>query len=128
MGGLAKQFLLNRVTVTFAIIIVLIIGWNLYVAANNDGTLTGRAVDAQGQPVGGATIMMTARNVDHDVEAGSTLSGDDGSFRFHNHGQYNLILTAEKDNIGKSEPVHVRLYFRNENFALRAPLVLARQR
>jgi len=125
MGTIPRQMLINRVTITFAVILTLIVGWNAYVAANNDGVLTGQVVDSGGRAVGGAKVTITARTVAHDLEIGSIVSGDDGVFRFEKHGQYNLVLTAEKDGVGKSAPRHIRLYFRNQDFALETPLVLS---
>ena len=113
MGTIPRQMLINRVTITFAVILALIVGWNAYVAANNDGVLTGQVVDSGGRAVGGAKVTITARTVAHDLEIGSIVSGDDGVFRFEKHG------------VGKSAPRHIRLYFRNQDFALETPLVLS---
>ena len=45
MGGW-RGWLINRVTLTFGALALLALGWNLYVAAHDDGILEGRVVDA----------------------------------------------------------------------------------
>ena len=49
------SWLTNRFVVTFGGAALLAAVWNVYIANNDDGRITGRVVDAAGQPVEGAT-------------------------------------------------------------------------
>ena len=123
MGGW-KGWLINRVTVTFGLIAVVVIGWNLYVAAHDDGVLEGRVVDGSGAPVEGARVTLSEQTIVSLSPIAETVTDAAGTFRFDKHDRHALVLTAEKPEIGQSPRVPVRLYFRNQNRAIDAPIVI----
>jgi hypothetical protein len=121
-----RPWLLNRVTVTFGLIAILVMGWNLYVLAHDDGILSGVVVGPDGVPVAGAEVVLSERTIVSLEPIARTLTGADGSFRFEKHDRHRVVLTASKEGIGESGRREVRLYFRNQNRHLDEPLLLAR--
>ena len=120
-----RGWLVNRVTITFGAIALIVLGWNLYVAAHDDGILEGRVVDAAGEPVAGAAVVLNERTIVSLAPIAETRTDGQGQFRFEGHDRHALVLTARKEGVGASPRVEVKLYFRNQNRALADPLTLA---
>jgi hypothetical protein len=119
-----KGWLVNRVTVTFGLIATIVIGWNLYVQAHDDGILLGTVVDGAGAPLPGARVVLNEQTIVSLAPIAETTTDATGRFRFERHDRHALVLTAEKPGVGRSERVDVRLYFRNQNRVLEAPIVV----
>lgn len=119
-----KSWLVNRVTITFGLIAVVVVAWNLYVQAHDDGILEGRVIDASGQPVEGAKVVLSERTIVSLAPIAETETDGNGGFRFSGHDRHALVLTVEKPELGQSGRIEVRLYFRNQNRRLRSPVVL----
>ena len=119
-----RNWLINRVTITFATILVVVVAWNLHVGAHDDGILEGRVVDRGGQPVTGAKVVLNERTIVSLAPIAETTTDEAGRFRFERHDRHALVLTAEKDGIGVSARIEVKLYFRNQNRVLEGPIVL----
>jgi len=120
-----RRWLINHVTITLGVIVLVILGWNVYVAANDDGVLSGRVVGPDGAPVEGAKVTLLERSVTTLVVQDETRTDAEGRFRFDGHGQYAAVLTAEKPGLGSTPRRQVRLYFRNQNRELKEPLRIA---
>ena len=120
----AREWLFNRVVITFALLAAIIIGWNLHVFAHDDGILEGVVIDANGRPVAGARVVLNERTITSLSPIAETLTGGDGRFRFAAHDRHALVLVADKPGVGMSERVEVRLYFRNQNRILKEPVML----
>lgn len=120
-----RSWLINRVTITFATLLVVIVTWNLHVRAHDDGVLEGLVVDQGGQPVTGAKVVLNERTIVSLAPIAETTTDEAGRFRFERHDRHALVLTAEKDGLGASARIEVKLYFRNQNRALQDPIVLA---
>ena len=119
-----RGWLVNRVTITFALIAAIVIGWNLYVQAHDDGVLVGQVVDANGTPVAGATVVLSEQTITSLSPIAETVTDEAGGFRFEGHDRHALVLTAEKAALGQSPRVDVRLYFRNQNRVMGTPIVI----
>lgn len=102
--------------------VVLVAGWNLFVVLNDDGIVVGRVVDADGAPVAGASVVMYEAGLLVSSPRQQTSAAADGTFRFADHGQHHFRLEASATGFGRSAPMTVRLYFRNQNTALDEPL------
>lgn len=120
------RWLVNRVTITFGAIALVVVLWNLYVAAHDDGILAGTVVGPDGQPVAGAEVVLSERTIVSLDPIAETTTDGDGHFRFNRHDQHRVVLTASKPGVGASGRLEVRLYFRNQNRELAEPLQLAR--
>lgn len=112
----------NRFTLTFGTIALGVLAWNIYVAGHDDGRLTGRVVDAAGRPVAGATVVLSRKTITSLDKLREATTDDAGRFAFDDHGQYVVVLTAEKPGQGRSPRLLTRLWFRNQN--LDAPQIL----
>ena len=117
-------FLLNRYVITFGSIAVLVAAWNVYVAMNNDGVITGRVVGPDGRPVAGATVLLSERSLLVSTVRARALTDAEGAVRFSGHRLYHLYLEAEKEGMGRQAPTEFRLYFKGQNLVLREPLHL----
>lgn len=120
-----KGWLINRVTITFGAIALVVVVWNLYVAAHDDGVLEGRVVDASGAPVPDAKVVLNERTIVSLAPIGETTTDKDGRFRFEDHDRHALVVTASKDGLGASDRREIRLYFRNQNRTLDNPISLS---
>ncbi|MEM7021753.1 MAG: carboxypeptidase-like regulatory domain-containing protein [Pseudomonadota bacterium] len=118
-------WLVNRVTITFSVIAIVVIAWNLYVAANDDGILAGMVVDPEGNAVPGAEVTLSERTIVSLEPIATTTSDDQGRFRFEDHDRHRMVLTAAKDGVGESGRREVQLYFKNQNRELEEPLLLS---
>jgi hypothetical protein len=116
------RWIWNRFTITFGMIALAIGAWNIYVSFNDDGQIAGKVVDAKGQPVAGATVVFWRETVTSMEKVAETHTDAEGHYRFHNNGQYALVLTARMANV-QSDRHTVPLWFRNQNVRV-APIVV----
>jgi len=123
MGALGG-WLINRVTIAFAVIALVVVGWNAYVAAHDDGILEGVVVGASGEPVPGAEVVLSERTIVSLAPIARTTTDGKGRFRFEKHDRHALVLNASKQGVGGSGRIEIRLYFRNQNRALEDPVRL----
>jgi Carboxypeptidase regulatory-like domain len=123
MGAL-KGWLIHRVTITFAVIALIVVGWNAYVAAHDDGILEGAVVAPSGEPVPDAEVVLSERTIVSLAPIAKTTTDQDGRFRFERHGRHALMLNASKPEVGRSGRVEIQLYFRNQNRELEDPVRL----
>jgi hypothetical protein len=117
-------WLVNRVTITFGAIAIVVVLWNVYVAWHDDGILAGTVVGPDGRPVQGAEVVLSERTIVSLEPIAETVTDDGGWFQFARHDRHRVVLTARKPGVGNSGRLEVRLYFRNQNFELDEPLQL----
>jgi hypothetical protein len=120
-----RDWLINRVTVTFAAIALVIALWNLYVVQHDDGILAGTVVGPDGHPVPGAEVVLSERTIVSLEPIAQTVTDDAGRFGFTRHDRHRVVLSASKPGVGASGRLEVRLYFRNQNRELNEPLQLS---
>ena len=118
------RFLLNRYIVTFGSIAIVAGLWNIYVAANDDGIVRGRVVDAQGHPVAGAEVVLSERNLAVTLPRDRVTTDADGGFLFTGHTYHRIWLEAAKPGVGSYPQTEYRMYFKGQNMNLRNPLRL----
>ena len=119
-----RRILLNRFVLVPAAIAIAVVMWNAYVATHNHGVVAGRVVDAAGQPVASATVVLWVLNFTTYVEKTRATTDAEGRFVITDNDSHNVRLAAEKPGVGRSSRVPVRLYFRAEDVELSEPLVL----
>jgi Carboxypeptidase regulatory-like domain len=98
--------------------------WNLYVGQHNDGFIEGRVVTAEGRPAAAATVVLLEQNVTTFSERTRTITDEGGRFRFTENRTHHPQLFAEKEGMGRSARLALRLWFRGQNTTLEEPLVL----
>jgi hypothetical protein len=117
-------WLLSRWFIVPATMLVVVLGWNIHVAANATGEVRGRVVDATDQPVAGATVLLFERSFVVNTEKQRTTTDGTGRFRFAGNNSHAVQFQAEAPGGAKSERVTLRLLFRAQDADLPAPLVV----
>ena len=90
-----KRLLLNRFVLVPAVLILLTVGWNLWVVTHDHGIVEGQVLDATGAPVEGAEVKLWVFNFTTFVVKATTTSRPDGSFEFANNPSHNIQVSAE---------------------------------
>ena len=124
MSPRIRSIFSNRFFLIPVMLALVVGGWNAYVMSHDDGVVRGRVLAVDGAPVADAMVRMMEQNFTTNSDRGSTTSRADGSFEFNNNRSHNIQLVAEKAGLGRSDRHIVRLYFRAQNVALDAPLIL----
>jgi hypothetical protein len=119
-----KRLLLNQFVLVPAVLILITIGWNLWIVTHDHGIVAGRVLDAAGAPVEGAEVKLWVFNFTTFVVKASTVTRPDGSFEFANNPSHNIQVSADKPGMGRSARVPIRLYFASQDFVLTDPLRL----
>jgi hypothetical protein len=120
-----RRLVINRFVLVPATIAVAIALWNGYVATHDHGIVVGRVVDAAGQPVPDAAVVLWVLNFTTYVEKTRATTDSAGRFVITNNDSHNIRLAAEKPGVGRSARVPVRLYFRAQDVELNEPLILS---
>jgi hypothetical protein len=124
MRPLWRRLLINRFVAALAALAAAAGLWNGYVVQHDHGIVAGRVVDAAGNPVADATVILWVLNFTTFVEKARVATDADGRFVIINRDSHHIQLNAEKPGVGRSPRVDVRLYFRAQDVELGAPLVL----
>jgi hypothetical protein len=120
-----RRVLLSRFFIVPLILLVGIGAWNLYVDRHAHGRLEGSVVDAAGQPVPGATVILSVHDFVTQVEKARTLADASGRFRFDDNNSHLIQLQAQ-DGAAMSSRVTIRLWFRAQDRMVREPLRISR--
>jgi hypothetical protein len=119
------RWLLSRWAIVPGLLLLVVVGWNVHVAANATGVVRGLVVDAEGRPVAGATVLLFERSFVVNTEKQRTASDARGRFRFEGNASHAVQLQAEApDGAARSERVTLRLLFRAQDADLPSPLVV----
>ena len=100
--------------------------WLAYVAGHNHGIVEGRVVDAAGQPVSGAAVLLFERGFVTHQERGHATSDAQGMFRFTDNRSHSIQLEAETAALGRTDRRLVRLWFAAQDVTLAEPLRFAK--
>jgi hypothetical protein len=117
LGSLTlRRLLLNRFTIVIVVALLLTGSVQAYADMNNDGNVSGRVVDEDGDPVAGATVYIQRVNIRNQLGRVNTTTDENGYYEFTN--QTRLLefrIQAEKDGVGSSPVTRHHLYFRGQN-------------
>lgn len=111
-----RRLLFNRFTVVIVAALLLTGSVQAYADMNNEGHVTGRVVDEDGDPVPGATVYIQRVNVRNQLGRINTTTDENGYFEFTN--QTRLLeyrIEAVKEGVGSSGVTRHHLYFRGQN-------------
>lgn len=117
------RILAHRFVAVPVALAVLVIGWNVYIAFNDDGLIEGRVVDRTGAPVPGATVIFFERNFIYYQEKQRTTTDAHGDYRFAGMQVHVGQLEARAPDGRHSGRRQLRLWFRAQNTEV-APLVI----
>ncbi|MBM3567757.1 MAG: carboxypeptidase regulatory-like domain-containing protein [Alphaproteobacteria bacterium] len=117
---------INRYSITFGLIGLAVLGWNLYVAAHRDGLLTGRVAAADGSAIAGATVKVRERTMVSSEPRAEAKTDAQGRFRVEGLDYHHLLVEVEAQGFKPLPRQSVRLWFRGQNRALEAPLTMER--
>ena len=117
------RFLGHRFVAVPLAIAVLIGGWNIYIAFNDDGRIRGEVRDRTGAPVPGATVIFFERNFINYQEMKRTVTDASGAYRFDGMQVHVGQLEARTVDGRLSARRQLRLWFRAQNVEM-APLVV----
>ena len=109
------------------LMVLVTLGWLVYVSRHDNGLIEGRIVDAAGRPVADATVRIFDRGFVTHQERGRTRSDADGRFRITDNTSHSVQLEAETPELGRSERMEVRLWFAAQDVRLADPLRLPAQ-
>ena len=122
-----KTMLLNRYSITFEIIAVIALFWNIYISFNDDGIVAGRVVTADNRPVAGATVTLFEKTLYVAEPRMNTTTNEKGEFSFSGHMFYRIWLEAKKEGVGLFPKTEYRLYFRGQNKRFKEDFPLAEE-
>jgi hypothetical protein len=98
------------------------LAWLAYVNSHNHGLVQGQVVDATGQPVAGASVLLFERGfVTHQERVRSTTDAQ-GRFRFTDNRSHSIQLEAEARGLGRTDRRILRLWFAAQDTTLAEPL------
>lgn len=110
-----RRLLINRFTILIAVVLVASVAVQGYVAANNDGYVTGQVVDADGDPVANATVTLSPQTVAGVPDPQSTTTDENGEFEFQDDSLLEYTIKAQHPELGESETQRHHLYFEGQN-------------
>lgn len=102
---------------------VVIAGWNVYIAFNDDGLIDGEVQDVTGRPVQGASVVFFERNFINYQAKQRVVTDERGRFRFTGMQVHVGQLEAQSPDGRRSQRHQLRLWFRAQNTAL-PPLIV----
>jgi hypothetical protein len=119
----ALQVLRHRFVVAPVAFILIVAGWNLYVATNDDGVITGSVRTSDGRPASGVEVVLLERDFVNYQEKYRTHTDANGRYRFDNMQVYIGQLEARAPDGTRSPRYMLRLWFRAQNTDV-APILL----
>ena len=125
MSGTMLRRLRSRWVIVPGTMAIVILGWIAYVSGHNHGVVEGAVVDATGQPVGGASVLLFERGFVTHEERGRATTRNDGTFRFTDNRSHSIQLEAEAPGLGRTDRRILRLWFAAQDAKLAEPLRFA---
>jgi hypothetical protein len=119
-----RRVFLSRFFIVPIVLLVGIVGWNIYVDAHAHGLLEGIVVDAAGQPIAGAAVILSVHDFVTQVEKARATTDASGRFRFADNNSHLIQLQAQNGG-SSSAKVTVRLWFRGQDHVVETPLQIS---
>lgn len=111
-----RKLLLNRFAIVIIVALLLTGSVQAYAETHNEGHLSGRVVDQDGDPVANATVYLQRVNVRNQLGRINTTTNENGYYEFTNQTQLlEFRLEAVKEGVGSSRVTRHHLYFRGQN-------------
>lgn len=110
-----------------AVLVLVGLGWNLYVMANDDGIIAGSVRTPDGKPAPGVEVVFLERDFVSYQEKQRTRTDAAGRYRFDGMQVHIGQLEARAPDGTRSQRLLLRLWFRAQN-VMAEPLVLQKPR
>ena len=123
-----RDRLTSRWFIVPTVIALTILVWLAYVGNHNHGILEGRVVDAAGNPVAGAAVMLFKRGFVTHEHSGKVTTDAQGRFRFDDNRSHSIQLEAEAPGLGRTDRRIVRLWFAAQDKTVAEPLRFSKSR
>ena len=117
------RLLLHRFVAVPLVIAVVVAGWNVYIAFNDNGVIEGEVLDRAGRPVAGATVIFFERNFMYYQEKERAVTDARGFYRLTGMNTHIGQIEAQTSDGRKSSRRQLRLWFRAQDTVV-APLVV----
>lgn len=118
-----RRILLHRFVAVPLALAIVVAGWNIHIALNDDGIIQGVVRDRSGVAVAGATVIFFERNFVYFEEKRRTTTDARGAYRFTDMRIHVGQLEARTADGRQSARHLLRLWFRAQNTDV-APLVV----
>ena len=110
-----RRILLHRFVAVPLALVILVAGWNLNIALNDDGIVQGVVCDNSGAAVANATVIFFERNAMYFEERRRTTTDAQGAYRFTDL-KTHLGQVEARTADGRQSPRRLlRLWFRSQN-------------
>jgi hypothetical protein len=109
------EILRHRFIAVPLVLVLVVVAWNIHVAANNQGIVTGTVHDAAGRPVPGAEVVFFERDFVNYQEKLRAKTDAQGRYRFDGVQTHIGQLEARLADGRRSERQPLRLWFRAQN-------------
>jgi len=112
-----RKILFNRITLVVLVAVVLTIGMQGYISANNDGNIQGTVIDADGEPVEDAVVVLSEERRLGQNPSHETTTNANGEFAFTGLTEVlEFRLYAEAPDGQESEEYRIHLNFQGQNY------------
>jgi hypothetical protein len=110
-----RRVLGHRFVVVPLALVVVAVGWNVYIAFNDHGIIEGEVRDRSGAPVAGATVIFFERNFIYYEEKQRATTDSKGAYRFSDMKTHIGQIEARTADGRQSQRRQLRLWFRSQD-------------
>ena len=114
-GARLLALLKHRFVAVPLVLVLLVAAWNIHVAANNQGIVTGTVQDSSGRPLAGAEVIFFERDFVNYQEKLRATTDASGRYRFDGVQTHIGQLEARLADGRRSDRQPLRLWFRAQN-------------
>jgi hypothetical protein len=115
-----------RYLAVLGVTVVLVTGWNVWVALHDDGIVRGQVLEVDGRPAASATVTFWEKTLTTLERRATTQTDADGRFLFVGQAAHHFALQAQGRDAVASPRTLYRRYFRGQNLVLEQPLRLGK--
>jgi len=111
-----RELLWNRFTILLVVLLLLGVGMQGYMTANDDGRISGTVIGPDEEPVANANVTMRPIGSETVGSSQTVQTDENGAFVFRNQTRVlQFSISASKPGIGSSPEQRIHLYFRGQN-------------
>jgi len=110
-----RDLLTNRLVIVIVLVLVVSGSVQALTSMNDDGNISGQVMNADGEPVAGANVVIQGLNIRSQTGGANTTTNENGYYEFTNQTdvlEFRLSVTKEGY---KSTEIRHHLYFKGQN-------------